>query len=142
MGVALALFQHALAHDDEAHARRAFQAFARGGNDGVKRGLAGVDVDRTERAHGVHDQALAMPGHHLRHLVQRIEHAGAGLAVHQGDMGDGRIGGERLVHVGGADLLGLAVVDGRQLAPEHLDNARQARAVGPVVRHQHIHAGS
>ncbi len=88
MAVALAFFQCAAFDNHEPHAGDAFQALAGGGDDRVKRRLARVDLDGAERAHGVDDQAASMFGDDQCDLVQGIEHAGAGLAVNQRDMGD------------------------------------------------------
>ena len=79
-----------------------------------------------------------MAGHDLGHLLERIEDAGAGLAVHERDVGDRRIRLERALDVGGGHLGVLRVVDRRQLAAEHAADARDALAVGAVLRHEHV----
>ena len=76
-------------------------------------GLARVDRQRAERAHRVDDQAASVLRHDGRDLVQRIEDAGAGLAVHQRDMRDRRILRQRGVDVRRRSPAGVLVVDRR-----------------------------
>ena len=52
MGVALALLEHVMADEGEAHARNALQALVRRGGDGSKTDLAGVEGKGPEGAHG------------------------------------------------------------------------------------------
>jgi hypothetical protein len=59
VGISLRLLQHRAAHDDEAHAGWAFDAFSRRRDDRVDRVLGHVDVDRAEGAHCIHDEAAA-----------------------------------------------------------------------------------
>ena len=60
------------------------------------------DRQRGERTHRIDDHALAVFRDHPRDFGERIEDAGAGLAVHQRHVGDGRILGETPVDVSGA----------------------------------------
>src|SRR5438874_8298211 len=138
MAVALAALQRAAAHDDEAHPRWPLEALARGGHDGIERGVARVDLERAAGAHGIHDQALAMTGDDLRDLWQRVEDAGAGFTVHQRHVRDRGIGGERALDVRGGELRVLRVIDRGQLAAEHPAYSRDALTVCAVLRDQHV----
>ncbi|MNL40330.1 hypothetical protein D3C87_1626730 [compost metagenome] len=92
MRVAGGAGQGFFASEDKTHARHAFQAFARGGDQCVERHLLRIHWQGAEGAHGVDDQALAVLRHYLGDLWQRIEDAGTGFAVNQGDMGNVLIG--------------------------------------------------
>ncbi|MNR10592.1 hypothetical protein D3C85_1268500 [compost metagenome] len=92
MRVAGGAGQGFFASEDKTHARHALQAFARGGDQCVERHLLRIHWQGAEGAHGVDDQALAVLRHYLGDLWQRIEDAGTGFAVNQGDMGNVLIG--------------------------------------------------
>ncbi len=138
VAVALAGFQHVFLHQHEAHARHALDALAGGGHQRVERHGAGVDLDRAERAHRVDDQPLAQSLAQRGDVLQRVEHAGAGLAVHLRHVGNRRIAPDGLFdHRGGGGL----VFGDRQFhagAAQHLADLEDALAIGAVLRHQHL----
>src|SRR6202140_1252507 len=138
VAVALAAFERAAAQNGEAHPGRSLEAFPRGGHDRIERRGARVNLERAERTHRIHDQALAMTGDDLRNLVQRVEDAGAGLTVHQRPVRERRIGPERALDVTGGNLRYLRVIDSRQLAAEHPAYSGDTLAVSAVLRDQHV----
>src|SRR6266478_5448468 len=138
VAVALAVFERVAAHNGEAHPGWSLEAFPRGGYDRIERRGARVNLERAERTHRIHDQALAMTGDDLRNLVQRVEDAGAGFTVHQRHVRDRGIGGEHALDVTGGNLRVLRVIDGRQLAAEHPAYSGDALAVRAVLRDQHV----
>jgi len=122
MAVALAAF--------EARPRRRMQKpipggpsrhFPRGGHDRIERRGARVNLERAERTHRIHDQALAMTGDDLRNLVQRVEDAGGWFrnAPAPRAVIDGFAVSTRSTSPA-ANLRVLRVIDSRQLAAEHV----------------------
>src|SRR5262249_801464 len=99
---------------------------------------ARIDLERTEGAHRIDDQAPATPGNHLSNLMQRIENAGAGLAVHQRHVRDRGILRERTLDVGRGHLGILGVIERRQVAAEHAADPGDALTVGTVLRYEHV----
>ena len=113
MAVAFGAFERAAARDDETHAGRPLEALARGGDHGIERDLTGVELERAEGAHRIDDQAPPLPRHGLGHGAERIEDAGAGLAVDQRHVRDRGIRRQRALDVRGVHRGVLGVVDGR-----------------------------
>src|SRR5579864_1826735 len=136
--VALALLERCAPRDHEAHAGRPLEALAGGGHDRIEWSAASIDLERAEGAHGIDDQPPLVPGDDLCDLIERIEDACAGLAMDQRDVGDGGVGPESPVDVGGGDRGVLGVVDGGELAPQHPADARDALAVSSVLWHEHV----
>ncbi len=73
---------------------------------------------------------------HLGDVRQRIEDAGAGLAMNQRDMTDGRIGQQQALDINGGGRLVLGGFEGAERTAEHRTDLRQALAVGAVDQHQ------
>ncbi|MNP29177.1 hypothetical protein D3C76_1221870 [compost metagenome] len=69
---------------------------------------------------------------------QRVEDAGAGLAVDQRDVGDFRIGLQQALDVGGGGRHVFFGFKGAELAADDLADLRQALAVGAVDQHQDL----
>lgn len=136
--VAGTLLECAAADQDEAHARRAFDALARRRDHGVEGGDPRVDRQRAERAHRVEDEAPAVPLHHGRDFRQRVEDAGRRLAMDEPDVGNRRIGLEQPVDVLRRRRHVLGRLEGRDLAAHHLRESGEPRAVGAVDQHQHV----
>ncbi len=133
-----AAVEHGLADQHEAHARHAFEALAAGRDQRIEADLARIDLERAERAHRVDDQALVVARADMADLLQRIQHAGAGLAVDQADVGDALVGGEPRIELVGRDRLVLAPLHDRR-APAHQGREpAHPLAVGAVVEHQQV----
>lgn len=137
VAVAGAGFQGGAAGEDEAHRGRP-QALAGGGDQGIERNFPGIDPDRPEGAHGIDDQALAVTLDDLGDGLQRIEDAGAGLAVDQRHMADRRIGGQQALDVSGGGRHVLFGLEGAEGPLQDLADLRQALAVGTVDQHQDL----
>ncbi len=69
-----------------------------------------IDGDTAKAAHGIDDQANAAALAERSHL-QRVEHAGGGLAVHHGQMGDLGVARQHRLDGCGFGAGGLAAVD-------------------------------
>ena len=138
MRVAGGTGQGFFASEDEAHARHAFQAFARGGDQCIERDLLSVDRQGAEGTHGVDDQTFAVLRDDLGDFGQRVEDAGAGFAVDQCNVGDTGIGPQQTVDVGGSGRFVFGGFEGAERAAEHFANFRQAFAVGAVDQHQNL----
>lgn len=138
MAVALGGRQRGFFGKDKAHARHAFQAFAGGGDQRRKRYFAGIDWQCTEGAHGVDDQAPAVVFDDLGNLRQWVENAGAGFTMDQRNVGDGAIGVQQAVHIGGGGGLVFSGFEGAEWAAKHFANLRQTLAIGAVDQHQHL----
>lgn len=138
MGIAFGGSRGGFFGEYEAHAGYAFQALAGSGDQRFEGDFAGVDRQRTERAHGVDDQALAVAFDHPGDLGQRVEDAGAGFAVDQRDMGNARVGGQQAVDVGGSGRLVLGGFEGAVGAAQYLADLCQALAISAVDQHQHL----
>ena len=138
MGIAFAVFEQRLACDHEPHAGRALDAFARSRDHGIDGVLGHVDFDRAERAHGVHDEALAVARAHRRDLRQRVQDAGPRLAMHLRHVSD------RGIHLEGAlehrrgRVPVFRQVDRGVLPVEILEDLQDALAIGAVLRHEHL----
>ena len=127
-----------VADEDEAHSRHAFETLAAGGDERVETDLARIDRQRRERAHRVDDEALAVARAHVGDGLQRVEHAGAGLAVDEADVGDAGVGAERLVELVGRDRRVLGVAEDRRPAPHQRREPAEPLAVGAVVEHEDV----
>ncbi|RMS47412.1 hypothetical protein ALP65_04611 [Pseudomonas aeruginosa] len=138
VAVAGAGFQGGAAGEDEAHPGDALQALAGGGDQGIERNFPGIDPDRPEGAHGIDDQALAVTLDDLGDGLERIEDAGAGLAVDQRHMADRRIGGQQTLDVSGGGRHVLFGLEGAEGPLQNLADLRQALAVGTVDQHQDL----
>ena len=114
------------------------QALAGGGDQGIERNFPGIDPDRPEGAHGIDDQALAVTLDDLGDGLERIEDAGAGLAVDQRHMADRRIGGQQALDVSGGGRHVLFGLEGAEGPLQDLADLRQALAVGTVDQHQDL----
>ena len=136
--VSCASLQNRPAGKDEAHARRTFDALARGGNQRIERCFGRIDGKRSERAHGVDDEPFSTALDRCRDLRQWIENAGRGFAVNQTHMGDARVGIECSRDVGDADRLVVWGFDDGQMASHHLGQACHALAVGAVHQCQQV----
>ncbi|MCY1407637.1 hypothetical protein D9M71_229430 [compost metagenome] len=138
VGIAFGGHQGVFFGEDEAHAGYAFQALAGGCDQRFEGDFAGIDRQRTERAHGIDDQALAMVFDHLGDFGQRVQDAGAGFAVDQRHMGDGRVFGQQPVDVGGGGRLVFCRFEGAVSATQHFADLRQALAVRAVDQYQNL----
>src|SRR5207248_1788793 len=138
MAVFLAALERLAPRDDEAHAGRTLETLPGGGYQGVERRGSCVDLERTEGAHRVDDQAPPMAGDDLGNLLERVQDPGAGLAVHQRHVRDRGIRAQRALDAGGGDLRVLSVIDGRELAAEHAAYSGDALTISPVLRHQNV----
>ena len=67
-----------------------------------------------------------------------IQHAGGGLAMDDGDMGDGGIAGQRLLHRGGIDRPVLGPFEDGMSAAVIVADARHALAIGAVDQDQQL----
>ena len=75
---------------------------------------------------------------HLGDFRQRVEDAGAGFAVNQGNVGDAGIGAQEAVDVGGGGRFVFGGFESAERAPEYFADLRQAFAVGTVDQHQDL----
>lgn len=75
---------------------------------------------------------------HLGDLGQWVEDAGAGFAVDQRHMGDGRVFGQQPVDVGGGGRLVFGRFEGAVGATQHFADLRQALAVRAVDQYQNL----
>jgi hypothetical protein len=81
---------------------------------------------------------LAVRGADVGHGLQRIEHAGASLAVDHEHMRDAGVGLELRVQRRCRHRLMVAEIQHAATAPHQAGQARGALAVGPVVEHEHM----
>lgn len=95
-----------------------------------------VDGDAAKAAHGIDDQANAAALAERSHLLKGVEHAGGGLAMHHGQVGDLRVARQHRLDGGGLWAGGLAAVQlvvAQAKAAGHLPHAG---TVGAVVDDQ------
>ena len=124
--------------DDEAHARHPLETFSGCGNQRVEADGARIDGDGAVGTHRINDQSAAVFGDDGRDLRQRIEDAGARLAVHLSDMRDRWIRGQCGVDAHRIRRFLLAMREHHGLAPQIAQDPHDALAVAAVVRHQHL----
>ena len=96
-GAAFAFEQGGLGREDETESRYAFNALVAAGNEEVDVARLQMDGNAPEAAHGINDVAFAMAGHHCAQGFDGVEDACGGFAMHHGHVGNGRIGGEKIV---------------------------------------------
>ncbi|MNM81173.1 hypothetical protein D3C81_931650 [compost metagenome] len=138
MAVALARLQHILAHQHKPHARHALDALAGGSHQRIERHGARIDLDRAERTHRIDDQSLAQPLAQRGDLRQRVQHAGAGLAMHLSHVRDRRVARQRLLDQRGRGRLVFGDGQFHAGAAQHLADLQDALAVRAVLRHQYL----
>ncbi len=102
------------------------------------RNAPGVDRQRGEARHRVDDQALAVALADGGDLLQRVEHAGAGLAVDQDHVGDAADRLQARVERRRRDRLVLGEAHDAAAPAHHLGELGGALAVRAVVEHQHV----
>ena len=139
--IAFAGLQRFSAADDEAHAGHAFQAFVGGSGDRIEGDLAGIHRQGAEGAHGIDEQAPARAGDDGGDLGDGVQHAGGGLAMDDGDMGDGGIAGQRLLHRRGIHRPVLRPFEHGMSAAVIVADPRDALAIGAVDQDQQLARG-
>ena len=137
-GVALAFGERGLAAHDEAQARHAFQALVRGRRHRIVGYRARVERERAEGAHGVDQQAPAMPGHERRRLGDRVEHARRRLAVDGEDVRDRRVVGQHLVELRKIGRRVFRRLVGDDATAGDIRDVPCAMSVGAIDQHQQL----
>jgi hypothetical protein len=140
-GLAARLLERLAPHDGEAHAGHALEALVGGGHHRVEGDAPGVERDGAERAHRVDQEPPTPPRGHRRDLLDRIQHARRGLAVHHHHVGHHGIAGEGRVERGRIGRLVLGCLQRLAGAPVVLAHADHAPAVGAVDEHQELARG-
>ena len=124
--------------DREGNAGDPLQTFVLLATNAAKRVSRASSGSAPECAHCVDDQRPAVVRAYLRHLLDRIEHAGGGLAVNRRNMGDPAIGTERPLQPVRRDRLHLGPMQGGDAASDHAGDRRHAASVGAVDQHQEL----
>ena len=138
LAAAGAALQYRPADEHKTHAGHALQALATGRNQGIESGLARIDLQRGERAHGIHDQPAVKLGADIGHRLQGVEYAGTGFTVDQHHMGDGGVFLQSLRQCLGVDRAGLVKAHGAAAPPHQAGDAGGSLAISAVVQHQHM----
>ena len=130
--------QRVAAGDHEAHAGYAFEALARRRHQGIQGNFAHVNRDDAIGAHRVDNQAPPPRGDHAGDFRQRVEDAGAGLAVHLRDMRDCRVRRQSGIDARRIGRLVLAVCQRDTFAAKVVKDAQDALAICAVVRDENL----
>ena len=118
--VACAALQRALPDEHEAHAGWALEALAARRDERVEADAPRIDGQRPVCAHRVDDQALAVARAHVGDVGERIEDAGARLAMDEPDVRDARVCLQLRVEAFGRHRFVFATLDDRRAAPRGL----------------------
>ena len=122
----------ALAGDDEAEARHAFDALVGRGDQGLIAQRLHFRRHGAEGAHGIDQQLAAAGVNRLGDLAHRVEDARACLAVHHHHVAEGRIGIEGGGDLGPARRQVVALVDEGVGAAKIVEDLGDTLAIGAV----------
>ena len=124
------------ASDDEAKARHPLNALVGRADEKLDAKAPHVDGDTAKAAHGIDDQANAAALAERSHLLKGVEHAGGGLAVHHGQMGDLGVAHQHRLDGGWFRAGGLAAVELMVAQAKTAGHLPHAGTVGAVVDDQ------
>jgi len=138
--IVVAMREGGAARDHDADSGDAFEALVGRCHQRVEGNLAGVQRDGAEGAHGVDQQAAAVPGCDLGDGLDGVEDARRGLAMDRQHVGDVGVPGQRRVDVGGRHRGVLRGFQGHVVAPQVLQDFGHALPVGAVDEDQGLAA--
>ena len=124
------------AGDDEAKPRNTLDALVGTADEEVYAQFVYIEGNTAEAAHGVYNQFLAVHLDEVGYLLEGIEHAGSGFAMHHGNVSDFGIVRKIVVDVADGDL--LCFVKSKHVVRDAviLGDVAHAVAVGAVAQYE------